>query len=400
MTSPPELKLGPPPVDITDIRDVLPSVEVISSPQVRSSSMATYFKCQRRFLLEYRCGIVPRLSGSALVKGTLVHLGAAYLYSGKPMEEALTAIRQRESEHARQVSSWVEAKKLTTEEADRVLDRLEDDTVMALAMVKALYQISPISMQEFEVVGTEVEATFNILGSRLDLLLRSREADPIYGCPALWVFDFKTTDDPEKYKRVASYAMQPRLYRWTGGSLSPSEPVAGCVYVCLQKPSIKRKEWQSRDDYLREIEDWYACRDDSVGVILPDGTPETFKSGPRKGMPKPRWEHSKNASLFQFQPPVVMFRHRFLRADDCERAFEADPELAHMVVQVKEAGERLPLLPLFPRTGEAAGHCNSYGGCPYLPFCQESNEWLWPQVFERGFTIRTPEDETSPSEGE
>jgi len=375
-----------------DVRNWLP-MDVLEPP-IRNSNLSTLFTCLRMYLLKERCALEPWGYRSAAETGTMTHLVLNALWKGESKNSVHNLLSLYVADAKEDARGWYENHG-TPDVCDRVLKQIDQDAALALCMGFLHWEKYPLNPAGCKPVLLEEELTLRLpdilqpIQGRLDLVVEVPSNNPLL--PGLVIVDHKTTDYPKALGLSMEFSTWARLYRLLLQNHWPGRPVTGAVLNVIQKPDIRLKEWQTFDEYLEECRDWYEARDDAVGFCGSDGNPVLFKSGPRKGLLKPRWEHADKADLRLAEPPMRSFPHRFTEP-------LMPPSLKNMLLVANRAARCAPLLSNFPETGEPCGHCRSRYNkpCPYLPLCS-TNPVNWPTIVEQQFTIRldkpdTPED--------
>jgi hypothetical protein len=311
------------------------------------------------FLFKQRFNMVRGGHKPAPFIGQVFHLAHSARYLGKTATEVSILVQEAVDDYKESLASWVkEAEGWVADAAARMEKTIEENAAIGLVMSQVHWERFPLDESTYEVVSVEGEMSRRIpnlktsVGGRVDVLLRHRDEPS-----GLLIVDHKTTSKPpNRWIRGISYKTQPRIYRLLVDGLYPAEPLLGMIHNVILRPTISWKSWQSFEDYLAEVRDWYASKVDEVG------TGELYVRGPKAGQPKPRWDHSGNADKWSESPPIASFLTKF-----------AEPlipdDLAHKIAVTHRASTCLPVLSNFPTTGAETGRCYDHYGseCPVLP---------------------------------
>lgn len=366
----------------------------VLDPPLRQSAVGDYVKCPRYAFYRYWLGIVPKGRKKSIDIGIMLHLIMRWLHEGHNWDGSMQLL-----------SSWVQKERneimrqghedAQLQAADRACEDLERDSSLAGVMAYLYNERYPIDRGRYEIKAVEQKIRVPVPGLggeevtlTIDLLLWSK-IDKGY-----FIYDYKTSSIPlDRWKDAIKFKFQPRIYRLgvslalQAGLLPGCEPgpVLGFVHGVIYRPRIQRKPWQSWEDFLHELIDYYDCKDDTLGSKDADGNPEVFKSGPRKGLPKPRWEHADNGRPWGEGPPMERYLSRFTG----ELLSREVRDTLSMFVRAKALEHKLGN---FPRLGALHGQCNNhYGGCcTYLPFCSKHPS-EFAEVLKRGYKVEIPE---------
>jgi hypothetical protein len=363
-----------------DIRQYVPLDT--TTPDIRQSGAGTLFTCFRMFLLKIRAGLVPWGYRSAPSIGQLGHLWLNAKYAGLSDSRANELVSAQVRETVEDILSWAE-RSAKLETADKIIKQVERDQAMALACASIHWGKHPLDTERFRAVAIEQDYRLKVPGvaahiaGRLDVVLEVH--DDVLERSGYVILDHKFVSDPASYALAAGFGLQPRLYRLLASAALTDKPVLGFMHNVIQKPSCNIKDWQTFDEFLEECRDWYDAADDETGTQDEAGYAVRFKSGPRKGQVKPRWEWAKNADGFLKNPPMCQFLTRYTEP-------LLPDELYKQLQIVSRACGCQPTLSNFGPTGEAAGVCRNHWNkpCPYLPLCSNDPD-NWEAIIQDGF---------------
>lgn len=353
-------------------------------PFIRSSPVMALDHCPRKFLYEYRLGIIPRRYESALTMGTIVHKILQSLFMGQTPEEALKVCeRLLAKEQARLVEDAGPDGFLPTGEAlEATLKKVEEDYHKARATGFVFWQFVPFAKDEYEVLRTpdgtpmiEVLLTTKVAGLSRPILTPVDLALVEKATGDIWIVDYKTTSfDPKKRAIPTKISVQLALYRvglqhhldqWHANGLAPKRTVTGSLHAIIKKPGIKccgKDEKQAKEDgtdvftaFIKRLVQWYKDAE------------------------------TKDPS----NPPLILDPNRFSGPT-------FNRELWGRLKQYGKACHAAPNIDAFYRVGESA--CLQYNKiCPYMVLCN-SNPAMWPDLIRQRFEISFREDREKDNE--
>jgi hypothetical protein len=357
-----------------DLREILTGYKPVN-PDIRQSTVATWATCPRMFLFKHRMQLDAGGYSSAAFVGTIFHLAIAQRYLGADLRRVNGAVSDAIEEERQRITEWGEQ----VNQVDRAsvwYDDIRKDGEFGSLLAEIFWEKCPLNDGLFEVVQVERELKHRVkpinqpIAGTLDLLLRRKEDG------ALFVVDHKTTSvPPRQWIESIDYATQPRLYRLLASQEFPEANVVGMVHNVILKPTFRWKAWQSWSDYCREVKDWYAGQDDSLG--LKHGEPQRYVKGERKGQVKPQWTHSDKASLWERQPPMESFLTLFDEPMD-------NVDIIHKLRVLSRASTARPTLANFPTFGRDHGRCDNHYGrpCAYRKLCTIPPSY-WQEVVDK-----------------
>lgn len=362
-------------------------LEDMAPNAVRQSMVADYAACPRYFLWKDRFGLVRKGHKSAPFIGQLFHLAMGAYYKGLAPVQVEQATSGYVQEYINTLVAETESTVVGFDTVD-IMNRVNRDAAKALAMAAVYWKRFPLDSTAYEVIAVEQELTVDLpsplgrIAGRIDLMLRHKQE------PAgLFVVDHKTTSrDLNTFMSCRSYSTQLRLYRLLAEAYSERHfglPVHGMIYNLIQRPSIHVKTWQSFNEYLQEMDDWYDGKVDSQAT-------EVYKTGPKKGLPKPRWDHSGNVERWALSGLPI--RHHVCRYT--EQNMPADFSLKLQLVG--RACRADASLENFPTLGVDNDRCTDMYGraCPYLPLCS-SEDSFYHSIISRMFEQRQSVDDSA-----
>lgn len=350
----------------------------IRKPLVRSSPVMCLDHCPRKFLYEYRLGIIPRRYEAALTMGTIVHKILQSLFMGQEPDEALAVCeRLLSKEQARLVEDAGPDGFLSTGEAlEPTLKKVEEDYHKARATGLVFWQFVPFVKEEYVILRTPdstpmIEVLLDIkypgltrpIRTPCDLALIEKATGDV------WIVDFKTTSfDPRKRAIPTKISVQLALYRlglqshldaWAEEGTAPKRTVVGSIHAIIQKPGIK------------------CCRTDEKQAKILGLTP--FGAYIRRLV---QWYRDKEAKDPQ-NPPLILDPNRFTGP-------LMTRELWGRLKQYCKACNVAPNVDHFYRVGESA--CLQYNKiCPFMVLCN-SDPVMWPDLIEQRFEVSFRED--------
>lgn len=346
---------------------------------IRSSSMATFEHCPRKFLYESKLCLRPRLKGAALDGGDLFHTVMAALWTGHSEEESIQIGRAKAAQKVRELHEMTSLAGLLPNgrDASTVIQEraiLFDKTV---AMAMAYWSAQPFSPEKWSIltapngrpmVEVILEARIPGVSSPLrgpcDLILRSLVDHGIWHAGDVVVVDFKTTaTDPITRAKSAVLSPQMQIYRllvqanmdaWAVKYPEYSKLcVAGGIFGIVGRTGIKYcpdgVDKAGYAAYIDRVKKWYADKEE-------------------KDPTAPPWATMSD----RFRGPTVP-REFWLRLKQHAAANRATPNLAR-----------------FYRAGDHA--CTTFNSvCPYHPLCT-SDFAAWPALIEDRYVLERRED--------
>lgn len=242
-------------------------------PSIRSSAVATYVECRRKYMLQERLGLKRKGSyASALGIGTWFHAIMAEFYRGCSPHVALGAAVRVYNETEEELRKHVNPMGFlvgTTKTLTETLSKMASDLQKAKVMALWLWEREALNFDEYEVLDIErvVEINYDTIKQpirvRFDAIVRRR------GTNELFIHDFKSTSKkPVDQIDTYLFALQPKLYRMACEALISAEKwvdeegeplrLVGFKHILIRKPTIKLKAKQTFDAYLEEVRAWYA----------------------------------------------------------------------------------------------------------------------------------------------
>lgn len=272
---------------------------------------------------------------------------------------------------------------------ERVLEQLDKDAVIAQTMSQLFWERVPFKESSYEVVAVEQDLELEIpeannakIGGVIDLVLYDRKRKGYF------LVDHKTTSlRIDLFASTLPFDFQSRIYRLLVSEAIERRiltlrkaPILGFIHNVIRKPTVSVKAWQDPDSYLAEVRDWYDAKDDEEG-FFEDGERVVFKSGPRKGEPKPRWEHSAHRDEWLESPPLG----RFLTLASGP---PLDAELRLVLSNTASAIRARKALENYPRLGRSTGMCTKHYGrpCEYVDLCV-NHPCNWVDIIRQKFDV-------------
>ena len=203
---------------------------------VHQHDIATFQECRKRFDLSFNQHIFPRIQKKFIEVGSLFSKSVYYLHKGTPIENCLAYIEQK-----------AEELKLSAVNQERI-NEIEEDKVTVVAMLNGYNE-------KFMSQNVEIIPEYNIkvpikrkyiYSMTLDGRIKTYQKDN-------WILEIKTTASIEKDQitrlpcdfQIKSYAWG--LQKWA------HKPVKGVLYRFIRKPSIKQKQTETIDQYLKRL---------------------------------------------------------------------------------------------------------------------------------------------------
>lgn len=311
----------------------------VRSIQLRSSGMADWERCPRKFLFRHRMGLVPRRQTTdALHRGTVLHQFIARVLAGSTVDEASEAASTDLKDSISEVLSSVGPSGYipSGKTAEEAVNGLTMATHTAVAMSRAYCrffqvskgQIGGFSLLSDDCIEVDVENPDEGTAGTLDAIMADRRGD-------IWVVDHKTCGwDPKSYARTLSLApqsiMYPRLLEHHLQLQGTPVRVRGIHYNIIRTPTIRCCGTDDHNParYAERVERWYEDNDSNLLATL-------ITMGPEH-----RSLHSK-------------------RVDSAQSACVSSPSLHD-----------------FPATGGSA--CQAYNTlCPFIELCTTDTA-TWP----------------------
>lgn len=341
----------------------------IRKPFIRSSPLAVLDHCPRKFLYEYRLGIIPRRYESALTMGSIVHKILQSLFMGKTKEEALTISELLLAKEQQRLidDTGPDGFLSTGKPLEVVLKSLEEDYHKARATGLVFWQFIPFNPDEWEILRTpdgtpmvelllecEYPGLSRPIRTPCDLVLFNIATEET------WIIDFKTTSfDPitraiptKISPQLAVYrlSLQSHLDAWHKEGLAPKRTVVGSFHAIIKKPGIK------------------FCKKDADFAAYVERLIQWYKDADAKD-PK--------------NPPMILDPNRFTGP-------LMSRELWGRLKQYCKACQAAPNVDTFYRSGESA--CLQYNRiCPYMKLCNSSPA-MWPDLIKEKYEISFRED--------
>lgn len=343
----------------------------VRKPPIRSTPIATFEKCPRKFLYQDKLGLVLKGEyADGLHRGIVFHKVQQALFTGLTQEEALASVAtdfRKLCTLAMSEASISGYMPDGTSVEDRLVE-METNYNKARAMSIAFMTFKPFDMSKWEVLTTpegtlcvELLLETKIPGIPVPIVAPCDLALRKIGTNEVWIVDYKTTSTNAKAKAQAlRISAQIKLYRlvlqshlndWAKINDYPELTVAGSIHSVVQTTTIKfcRKD-PTFDDYIKRVHTWYQEKHDAD----PDNSPmqqlETY-----------------------FDEPVLG-RELYLRLQQQSRASCSDP-----------------CLDRFYKAGDYA--CTDFFRvCQFADLCASSLA-AWPDIVARRFKIAHREDQ-------
>lgn len=332
----------------------------VIDPPIRQSALGDLVRCPRMALYRYWYGLVPKGRKRAADIGTMFHKLMEYAYQGRDWDLSTQMLSSWMEKQRGELIDWGKEEGRLMD-AERMCHQLEQDSQLASVMAYLYKERHPIDTNRYEVRHTEYSfrVPIPVLGGAevtgtVDLLLWDKQEQ------AYVIEDYKTTSKKiTLWKDAVGFKFQPRIYRIgvqlaLNSGLVPgceSAPVSRFIHNVVYRPGIKRKAWQTQDDYLAEIIDFY------------DRKVATSTRSDSKGKQVIMWDHSDPAPWGE-GPPMDRFSIRF--------AGELIPTaIQHILQHFVNAKRTPPTLDNFPQLGSLHDLCNNMFGasCAYLSLC-------------------------------
>ncbi len=376
-------------------------------PTIRSSGMAMFDTCKRRFLYRYRFGLRPRTYTSALNIGQFYHIIMSELYAGVPLGPALG----KATEHATEVQ---EALTKSTSDAGLLpsgapltdtLTQMIADLQLAKVMATWVWTNYPVDFTHWEVLFHPemlINLSYTTLATpirvRVDVLLKNRLNNDV------WIRDHKTTGliSTTDRARMVTMEIQPRLYRLAvDGLLASHNQEHGTKYKCvgmmhdiIQKPRLQfspngldaivfeypkiiqdkiafgkpltLKQEQTREKYDRQI------------------TADAVHGSPwKKYLDRVTTWYSTQRETNPDNPPFLRSKMRW----------SEPPMYSELLLQLRQACAASRAIPNLAKFYRAGGACFNYNKrCPYWDLCTTRLS-AWQGIIERNFDVVSRDEE-------
>ena len=334
-------------------------------PPIRSSAVATYQLCPRKFLYDEKLGIKPRHYEGALSRGDIYHQFRAHLIQGTPLAQAEVIVKATlDKTKARLVEQAGSDGRLPGgDDLVSVISKADEDYAVAQAMAEAANDLYPLDPTVWRIAvhpktGKPLVETLHEYdyGNAKVVMQFDRVLEHV-PTGEIWLVDDKTTRfRPKVVAFSKSFAFQIRLYRTGLCDLFPPERVVGAIHTILQVPTIRQKQKESFREYVDRVPQWYK---------------DKMAEGPDA-------------------PPIVQSTTRFDEPLWSE-------ELQEVMNQQDLASLGDPVLSKFPRND---GACFKYErACPYLQLCV-TEPATWPRFIPLQYDTRFRQDETKENRNE
>lgn len=295
---------------------------------VRPSDTQGAPACPRRYLYAQRLRWAIPFRSSPMAIGSLTHRFFAGLYSGSPLEAVTSALA---GEVAKVIESCTDDKLRRSIQKDWSTTR-----VMVEAWVKAYGQpcdqldaVKPLAIEQ-TIQKWLPEPKVTLVGT-LDLAVDTPDG--------VFLVDHKTTSMlPDVFAAGLTFDVQSRLYRELWDSAHPDKRAVGMIHNILMRPGIIQKKNQTFEDYIAEVDNWYA-----VKMAEAPGSAPLMRS-------------------------VVRFN---------EPSLDDNAELSALMADAAKWCNREPSLDTFYRNRKACVTFRSV--CPYLDLCRSSCK-AWPSI--------------------
>lgn len=380
-------------------------------PTIRSSGIALFETCKRRYFYRYRCGLRPRGYTSALNIGQFYHIIMSELYAGSDLGPALgkAAIHATEIQEALTESTSDAGLLPSGAPLTDTITQMIADLQLAKVMVTWVWANYPVDFDQWEVLFSPemlINLSYTTLATpirvRVDALLKNRSNNEV------WIVDHKTTGmiSTTNRARMVLMEVQPRLYRLAVDGLLASHnqkhgtklKCVGMIHNLIRKPRLEFSPG-GKDaivfEYPKTIQDKIA---DGKGLTIKQcETREKYDrliaSDAEHGSPWHKyldrvtaWYDTERLSNPD-NPPYLRSKMRW-----SEPAMYS--ELLLQLRQADAASRAIPNLAKFYRSASGNACFNYNKRCPYWDLCTTRLS-AWPAIIKRDFDIvsRDEEDE-------
>lgn len=349
-------------------------------PDLRSSAVATWQECRRKFLFKERLGL--KLKGDyspARETGVTFHELMAAYYTGAATDSLDRIVATRTRELFDGIDTAVDPQTGLLPNGKSLLevrDGIEKDGALALAMARQVAALYPREdlLKHYEIVGVEVPFRIRLRGFcrpltvRIDMLLRHRKT------LAYWVIDFKTTSlSPQVRAASLPFEFQPRFYQWVlwmglhlqgveargetpeTATPDPSLKIGGYIHYLVRKPTIRLKRGENFEEFIGRVESWY----------------------------------QEQATLNPNDPPVIQSVVPAVGPLLTE-------DLLYQAVEVDRNAHRKINLAFYPPNEAACFGKFGNSPCPYLRMCRHTDCMKWRPLIRDEY-VQAPR-ETEPTE--
>lgn len=237
------------------------SLPVQRTVPVRSTLMTDYERCPRLALYRHRAQLSTRGYRTPLEVGDITHRVLAALGCGYDPDEVKTrAVNILLDEEARlhrmadRHGMYPDGKSFND-----IADELQKDFAMGLTMALWAWKHDPIDTRRFKPSRIETELTGSIVVGRRTMTVIV-QPDVLYEDSAgkIWWPDYKTTGRNIQ-NLVATMAWDPQklLYASVIAKVYGPDRLGGSMHVFIQRPTIRLKRDESRDEYMARVNKWY-----------------------------------------------------------------------------------------------------------------------------------------------
>lgn len=212
------------------------------------SSVQDWMTCKR--LYYYKRIKKYELIGYSLpfITGRIIHEGiAAVLAKKKNAIEIMTQVYKKERTNV--VNQFV----LSVEE----LEKLEMQEFITKGMLLAYQKKYSKMIADMSLMGSEVEGAID-LGNDVTFVLKLDNIVRIRKKKLLHEFKSTKTLTPDYVKRIQTN-LQISVYYWFHNEIWPDEPIEEIMYDIVQKPSIRIKKKESKQQFLERLQEWYSA---------------------------------------------------------------------------------------------------------------------------------------------
>lgn len=238
------------------------TLPILRQIPVRSTFMNDYDTCPRKALYRHRAELSPKSYRTPLEVGSIFHTIMAGLACGYGTDEVKARsinILLDEEERLHQMCNkhgvFPDGKSF----AD-VADELQKDYAMALVMALWAWKHDPIDFKQYkpERVESELSVPVNVSWRTMRVIV---QPDVIHtdAKNRVWWPDYKTTGR-NLQNLVATMGWDPQklLTAATIANIYGVDRLGGSIHIFVQRPTIRLKKDESRDEYMERVDKWYA----------------------------------------------------------------------------------------------------------------------------------------------
>lgn len=238
------------------------TLPVLKQIPVRSTFMNDYDTCPRKALYRHRAELSPKAYRTPLEVGSIFHTimaGLAVGYDPDEVKKRSINILLDEEERLHQMCNkhgvFSDGKSFSD-----VADELQKDFAMALVMALWAWKHDPIDFKQYKPIRVESElsAPVTVDGRTMKVIV---QPDVIHEDTKgrIWWPDYKTSGrNLQNLTATMGWDVQKLLNASVIAQQYHPERLGGSIHIFVQRPTIRLKKDESRDEYMERVDKWYA----------------------------------------------------------------------------------------------------------------------------------------------